>query len=83
MTYGAVAQCDSATHEEDHPARTLPQNLLGGIALAVIASACGWTLYANLAGTDHNAIVAGPTVTIATARPTPPAAAPRRARPPR
>src|SRR6185295_6254806 len=77
MTYGAVAPCDSATHDEDTPAqKALPQALLGGIALAVIAFACGWTLYANLAGTDHNAIVAGPTVTIATARPAPPAVAP-------
>ena len=76
MTYGAVAQSVSATHDDDQPARkALPQNLLGAIALAVIAFACGWTLYANLAGTDHNAIVAGPTVTIATARPAPPAAA--------
>ena len=75
MTYGAVAQSDSATHGDDHQARkSLPQNLLGAIALAAIASACGWTLYANLAGTDHNAIVAGPTVTIATARPAPPLA---------
>ena len=77
MTYGAVAQSDSATHDDEHDARNaLPQSLFGSIALAVIASACGWTLYANLAGTDHNAIVAGPTVTIATARPTPPLAAP-------
>jgi hypothetical protein len=76
MTYGAVAQSDSATHDDDHPARNaLPQNLLGAIGLAVIASACGWTLYANLAGTDHNAIVAGPTMTIATARPAPPTVA--------
>ena len=76
MTYGAVIQSDSATHDDDHPARNaLPQNLLGATALAVIASACGWTLYANLAGTDHNAIVAGPTVTIATARPSPPTVA--------
>ncbi len=72
MTYGAVAQCESATHDDELPARNaIPQQLFGGIALIVIASACGWTLYANLAGTDHNAIVAGPTVTIATARPTP------------
>ena len=76
MTYGAVAQSYSATHDDDHPARNaVPQNLFGAIALAVIALGCGWTLYANLAGTDHNAIVAGPTVTIATARPTPPTAA--------
>jgi hypothetical protein len=75
MTYGAIAG-DSATHHHDQPARNaLAQNLLGGLALAVIAVACGWTLYANLAGTDHNAIVAGPTVTIATARPAPAAAA--------
>src|ERR1041384_3349739 len=77
MTYGAVAPCDSATHDEDTPAqKALPQALLGGIALAVIAFACGWTLYANLAGTDHNAILAGPTVTISTVRPAP-AVAPR------
>jgi len=76
MTYGAVAQSDSTPHDDGHPARNaLPQNLLGAIALAVIASACGWTLYANLAGTDHNAIVAGPTVTIATARPSLPTVA--------
>ena len=76
MTYGAVAQSDSATHDDDQPAlNALPQNLLGAIGLAVIASACGWTLYANLAGTDHNAIVAGPTMTIATARPAPPTVA--------
>ena len=75
MTYGAVAQSDSATHGDSRQARkALPQNLLGAVALAVIAFACGWTLYANLAGTDHNAIVAGPTVTIATARPAPPPA---------
>ena len=76
MTYGAVASGDSATHDHEQPARNaLPQNLFGAVALAVIALSCGWTLYANLAGTDHNAIVAGPTVTIATARPAPPTAA--------
>ena len=76
MTYGVGTPCDSATYDE-HPARNaLPQTLFGGIALAVIASACAWTLYANLAGTDHNAIVAGPTVTITTARPAPAPAAP-------
>ncbi len=72
MTYGVGTQGDSATHGDEHPARNaLPQNLLGGLALAAIALACGWTLYANLVGTEHNAIVAGPTVTIATARPAP------------
>ena len=75
MTYGAVAQSDPATHDEEPARSAVPQTLLGAIALAVIAASSGWTLYANLAGTDHNAIVAGPTVTIATARPTPPAAA--------
>src|ERR1044072_4927879 len=71
MTYGAVAQSDSATHDETPARHGLPQNLLGGIALAVIVGACGRTLYAHLPGTDHNAIVARPT-------PQPP-----RARPPR
>lgn len=75
MTYGAIAQIDSASHDDEHSAReALPQHLFGGIALAVIAAACGWVLYANLAGTDHNAIAAGPTVTITTARQAPPIA---------
>ncbi|HKS60856.1 MAG TPA: hypothetical protein VJT13_04100, partial [Xanthobacteraceae bacterium] len=71
MTYGVGTPCDSATYDEYQAQNALPQTLFGSVALAVIASACAWTLYANLAGTEHNAIVAGPTVTIATARPAP------------
>jgi len=74
MTYGVGTPCDSATYDEHQAQNALPQTLFGSVALAVIASACAWTLYANLAGTEHNAIVAGPTVTIATARPAPAAA---------
>ena len=71
MTYAVGTSCDSATYVEHQAQNALPQTLFGSVALAVIASACAWTLYANLAGTEHNAIVAGPTVTIATARPAP------------
>jgi hypothetical protein len=77
MTNSVVTHCDSA---HDHPARNaFPQKVFCGVALAVIAFASGWTLYANLAGTGHNVIVTGPTVTVATARPVAPAvaAAPR------
>ena len=50
MTYGVGTPCDSATYDE-HPARNaLPQTLFGGIALAVIASACGRYAQANHAG---------------------------------
>src|SRR5258708_40243837 len=42
MTYSADTRFGVTT-------RTLPQNLLGGVALAGVALACGWILYANLA----------------------------------
>jgi hypothetical protein len=49
--------------------RARPQKLLGGLALACIALACGSTLYNNLAGDRGDDIVTPPKVTIVTAQP--------------
>ena len=59
-----------------------PQKLLGGLALACIALACGSILYTNLAGDRVDDIVTPPKVTIVTAQPAAPAkpAAPKAAR---
>ena len=61
---------DRGPEAHERPAHITLQSVLGGAALAVIALACGWTLYANLAGTDHNGIAAGPTVTVVAVQPT-------------
>jgi hypothetical protein len=63
---------DFIQHDEERPARKgRGQSLFGGLALAGIAVACGWTLYVNIAGSP-DAIVA-PTVTIVTAKKNAPA----------
>jgi hypothetical protein len=62
--------------------RARPQKLLGGLALACIALACGSTLYNNLAGDRGDDIVTPPKVTIVTAQPAAPVSvAARRATP--
>jgi hypothetical protein len=50
MTYSAGARYDTPILNYEPPVRKfVPQNLLGGIALAGVALACGWILYVNLA----------------------------------
>ena len=67
-----VAYCVSV--DDDIPAnsqragRASPQKLLGGLALACIAVACGSILYTNLAGDRVDDIVTAPKVTIVTAQ---------------
>lgn len=61
-----VAYCvdvhgDSAA---DYARSALPQKLFGGIALGLIALACGWTLYANLFGVRHEDALTAPTITV-------------------
>ena len=74
-----VAYCVDANDEitaylDGRSARkAVPQNVFGAIALACIAIACGWTLYANLFETPPVDAVAAPTVTVVAARPTAPA----------
>jgi hypothetical protein len=73
-----VAYCVSV--DDDFPAidqrpsrRGAPQKLLGALALAFFALACGSILYTNLAGDRIDDIVTPPKVTIVTAQPTAPA----------
>jgi hypothetical protein len=68
MTDGIETDDDSTIHVQvRRPGRT--QNLLGGGALALIAVACGWTLYSNLAGTHPDIVVTAPQVTLVATRP--------------
>jgi hypothetical protein len=55
--------------------RAAPQKLLGGLALACMALACGTTLYTNLAGDRVDDIVTPAKVTIVTAQPAAPVTA--------
>jgi hypothetical protein len=75
-----VAYCVSVDDEipaiDQRPSRRAsPQKLLGGLALAGIALACGSILYTNLAGDRVDDIVTPPKVTILTAQPAAPAKA--------
>ena len=73
-----VAYCvsvdDGISDNQASSRRVAPQKLLGGLALACIALACGATLYTNLAGDRVDDIVTPPKVTIVTAQPAAPAA---------
>jgi hypothetical protein len=51
-----------------------PQKFFGALALACIAAACGYTLYANLAADRADAVLTAPAVTVVTARPAEPTA---------
>jgi len=72
-----VAYCvgvddDIPAEDQRSSRRARPQKLLGGLALAGIALACGSTLYNNLAGDRGDDIVTPPKVTIVTAQPAAP-----------
>jgi hypothetical protein len=70
MTYSAGTRFGVTTRDyEPSPRKALPQNLLGGIALAGFALACGWVLYANLAASHGEGDFAPTRVEVLTARP--------------
>ncbi len=53
------------SHEDERPVRKIPpQSIIGGLALGVIALACGWTLYANLAASRGDAVLVAPPVLV-------------------
>lgn len=58
-----------------------PQKFLGSLALACIATTCGYILYANLAADRADAVLTAPAVTVITARPAEPTAPVAPARP--
>jgi len=72
-----VAYCvgvdDDFSSDNPRSGRASPQRLLGALALACIALACGSILYTNLAGDRVDDIVTPPKVTIITAQPASPA----------
>ena len=74
-----VAYCvdiqNDSTAVDDEGRSAVPQKLFGAIALALIALACAWTLYANLFGTHSEDALPAPAITIVTAQPAAPAAA--------
>ena len=70
MTYSADARYGVTIHNYKPPARkSVPQNLLGGVALAGVALACGWILYANLAASRGEGDFAPTRVEVLAARP--------------
>ncbi|HEY8334301.1 MAG TPA: DUF2778 domain-containing protein [Tardiphaga sp.] len=53
-TRNRVSKDSTAPHRRRSSRKTAPQNLLGGVAVGLVALGCAWTLYANLfvAGVD-------------------------------
>ena len=50
MTYvTGTRYYDVAAYAAGSSRKAVPQNILGGTALACIALACGWTLYSHVA----------------------------------
>jgi hypothetical protein len=65
MTQCVATGDDSSAHADERPVRKIPpQTIIGGLALGVIALACGWTLYANLAASRGDAVLVAPPVLV-------------------
>ena len=65
MTHCVVTDDDPTGHDDERPTRRVPpQTIIGALALAFIALACGWTLYANLAASRGDAILVAPPVVV-------------------
>jgi hypothetical protein len=70
MTQCVVTDDDSTARDDERPARRIPpQTIIGALALALIALACGWTLYANLAASRGDAVLVAPPVVVKVAAP--------------
>jgi len=74
VAYGVGARDGFASRNVGRAARkAAPQTLLGGLALAGVALASIWTVYANVFASRGDVLAPPPTVTVLTARPTAPA----------
>src|SRR5438876_8944377 len=70
MTYSAGARYNVTIRNDQPSARkSVPQNLLGGVALAGVALACGWILYVNLAASRGEGDFAPTRVEVLATRP--------------
>jgi hypothetical protein len=59
MTYvTGTRYYDVAAYSATSPRKAVPQNIVGAAALACIALACAWTLYANVSGGDPELVTA-------------------------
>ncbi|WP_412774099.1 tlde1 domain-containing protein [Nitrobacter sp.] len=59
MTYvTGTRYYDVAAYSAAPPGKAVPQNIVGAAALACIALACAWTLYANVSGGDPELVTA-------------------------
>src|SRR3954451_19651464 len=69
VAYSVEANENNSADDDRVSARKItPQKLFGGMALGAIGLACGWFLYANLAGDRADAVLAGATITLVAAR---------------
>jgi hypothetical protein len=70
MTYSAgTRNCVTTRNGQPSAGTSVPQNLLGGVALAGVALACGWILYANLGASRGDGDFAPTRVEVVTTRP--------------
>ena len=59
MTFSSALRSFSEGYDDGRlSGNALPQRILGGAAFACVALACAWTLWANLAGTQANQVIA-------------------------
>jgi hypothetical protein len=66
-TRNRVSKHSTAPQRRRSSRRTAPQNLLGGVAVGLVALGCAWTLYANLFVAGVDAVSASVRVKTATA----------------
>jgi hypothetical protein len=70
MTYSADTRYGVTTRNaKPSSGKSVPQNLLGGLALASVALACGWIVYSNLAASRGEGDFAPTRIEVLSARP--------------
>lgn len=70
MRYGVETYDDFTAYQDERPVRDgALARLFGGVALAVIAAACSWTLYVNVFAARGDAVLVAPPVVVAVQAP--------------